>query len=850
MEISHASKQNQSAAIGVMGQASEVKVSADGEFMMALAHGIYSNKPLALARELSCNGEDGHKLAGTPNAGLTFTITDNQLTIRDKGTGIPNEVFADNYMTFGKSTKRQLKNQTGGFGVGSKVPWAFCDTFSARNFRDKKMTAYVIMKSDPAIEGQPSCTPLMQIDSIEHPGVEVSVPFEENMRTEIERTLEHFLCELGINATINGQKVAQSWIDWDEAKKYGFTRLLQHPRSVVKQSIFYVRLGDVIYPLEPHESYDEAWTMLYHLMSGGNSSNLKPILFMAEPDSMVPTMSRESLSYTEQTQKAAKQLFVKALQHMADHIDHFAAVADKEIREHFPNTATFAEQMWANSGSSNDLVAHAAPEIRKQCSNIPETQLNLLLENLRRWLNGRTPYLETAVTNGQVFRETLFEHFRGVFREHLTKLTYMNTERLTLLWEKRVTEVTYLKEMVREGLKWQQDVRENERLIDVRVIGDTYNLQYLGDNGSYFVNFMTDLKELAANPNPQRMRAHTSTACLMWASKTIVLTIGDKGLSHRNKDMVERLHGPRDSQNIHWKSFLAEAHANLVGARILRLRAGTKETEIEALTAKYKAEGFEVYNLTGPTAAEIAEREALAAERAAERAAPLPTLLDMARDYIGRGRSYRKEANLLENLSKNPIFKGQPLYYLAGRAKDLPYQMKNADTLRRMMKLVGSDIVVVSTKPEIARAMKQGRTSLDDALVAVARQFHRLPGVHDKLFYEQTFFLHYQSQNKYLARLLFNRNIPYFDAYESEILSTLRELCSAFEPLRKYMEIKRRLYERNGIASHYKTMMNDASREFFIDYDTALRVAFNEEPSSRRAYARSLLKNLFRKGSV
>jgi hypothetical protein len=848
MEISHASKQNQSAAIGVMGQASEVKVSADGEFMMALAHGIYSNKPLALARELSCNGEDGHKLAGTPNAGLTFTITDNQLTIRDKGTGIPNEVFADNYMTFGKSTKRQLKNQTGGFGVGSKVPWAFCDTFSARNFRDKKMTAYVIMKSDPAIDGQPSCTPLMQIDSIEHSGVEVSVPFEENMRIEIERTLNHFLCELGINATINGQEVAESWIDWDEAKQYGFTRLMQHPRSVVKQSIFYVRLGDVIYPLEPHESYDEAWTMLQHLMAGGSS--IKPILFMAEPDSMVPTMSRESLSYTEQTQKAAKQLFVKALQHMADHIDHFAAVADKEIREYFPNMMTFAEQMWSSSWSSNDLISYAVPAIKEHCPNIPGTQLTLLTENLRRWLSSRTPYMETAATNGQVFREGIFQHFKNVFHERLTKLTYMNTERLALLWERRVTEDTYLKEFVREGLKWQQDVRENERLIDVRVIGDTYNLRYLGDNGSYFVNFMTDLKELAANPNPIRLRTHTSTARLMWASKTIVLTIGDKGLSHRNKDMVERLHGPRDNQNIYWKSFLAEAHANLVGARILRLRAGTKETEIEALTAKYRAEGFEVYNLTGPTAREIEEREALAAERAAERAAPLPTLLEMARDYIGRNRHYKKEANLLENLSRNPIFKGQPLYYLAGRAKDLPYQMKNADTLRRMMKLVGSDIVVVSTKPEIARAMKQGRTSLDDALVAVARQFHRLPGVHDKLFYEPTFFLHYQLQNKYLARLLFNRNIPYFDAYEAEILDTLRDLCSTFESLRRYMEIKRRLYERNKIATHYKSMMKDAGYNQFIDYDSALRVAFNEEPSSRRAYARSLLKNLFRKGSV
>lgn len=51
MEISHASTETQSAAVGINGKAEEVTVSTDAEFMMMIAHGIYSNKALALVEK-------------------------------------------------------------------------------------------------------------------------------------------------------------------------------------------------------------------------------------------------------------------------------------------------------------------------------------------------------------------------------------------------------------------------------------------------------------------------------------------------------------------------------------------------------------------------------------------------------------------------------------------------------------------------------------------------------------------------------------------------------------------------------------------------------------------------------
>jgi sensor histidine kinase regulating citrate/malate metabolism len=66
-------------------------------------------------RETVANAIDSHLEAGVDEP-IIITITDQDLSIRDFGTGISPERFQNIYINIGSSTKRQSNNYIGSFG--------------------------------------------------------------------------------------------------------------------------------------------------------------------------------------------------------------------------------------------------------------------------------------------------------------------------------------------------------------------------------------------------------------------------------------------------------------------------------------------------------------------------------------------------------------------------------------------------------------------------------------------------------------------------------------------------------------------------------------------------------------
>ncbi|MGH6957867.1 MAG: hypothetical protein ACREEW_14470, partial [Caulobacteraceae bacterium] len=91
-----------------------------------LADKIYSDKPLAVVREITCNALDVHKLTGQTRPFLVATPTDldPSFSVRDFGTGLTHDEMVGLYTTFFDSTKQDTNDQVGGFGLGSKSPFA------------------------------------------------------------------------------------------------------------------------------------------------------------------------------------------------------------------------------------------------------------------------------------------------------------------------------------------------------------------------------------------------------------------------------------------------------------------------------------------------------------------------------------------------------------------------------------------------------------------------------------------------------------------------------------------------------------------------------------------------------
>ncbi len=93
---------------------------------------MYRDPISAIVREISCNARDAHREVGKADLPIEITLPNNfqpKLKIKDFGPGISPDRMENIFIQYANSTKRNDNLQTGGFGLGSKSPFAYTDTF-------------------------------------------------------------------------------------------------------------------------------------------------------------------------------------------------------------------------------------------------------------------------------------------------------------------------------------------------------------------------------------------------------------------------------------------------------------------------------------------------------------------------------------------------------------------------------------------------------------------------------------------------------------------------------------------------------------------------------------------------
>lgn len=122
-----------------------------------LSSGLYSNKILAVVRELSCNAWDAHVAAGkntTPIEVKLPTPIDDTFYVKDFGIGLSHEQVLNIYTTYFESTKTDSNDFIGALGLGSKSPFSYTNTFiveSRFNAIKRVYTAFINEAGIPAI---------------------------------------------------------------------------------------------------------------------------------------------------------------------------------------------------------------------------------------------------------------------------------------------------------------------------------------------------------------------------------------------------------------------------------------------------------------------------------------------------------------------------------------------------------------------------------------------------------------------------------------------------------------------------------------------------------------------------
>lgn len=314
MQVSDVNDKVTHASIGAR-QTQSMGISSSAEFFHVLSSSLYSDQKLAPVREVICNGDDAHKIIGCDKP-LKITLKNNEFKVRDFGPGIPHDMIVEIYGTYGNSTKKKQSGQTGGFGLGSKSPFAYVDSFEVISYHAGKKTIYRMNKSDAEANGEPSIVTVLSLPT-EETGIEVSFKVHEFDMHTFRKNVRKVVMQGDIHAELN-KELLDTWkkpedSDW----------AIIQDNSLGHKGIF-IRYGAVIYPIQSHSDYSmELAAALNGIEYITNSRAVgTSLLLFAPPDSISVAPSREQLSYTPLTNATIKSL-----------LPPFASLVQNQVRK-------------------------------------------------------------------------------------------------------------------------------------------------------------------------------------------------------------------------------------------------------------------------------------------------------------------------------------------------------------------------------------------------------------------------------------------------------------------------------------------------------------------------------------
>lgn len=267
---------------------SNYSIDATAKAFAILSDGLYSNKILAVVRELSTNAYDSHVAAGCAEKPFDVhlpTALDNEFSIRDYGTGLSREDCMSLYTTYFRSDKTDSNDAVGCLGLGSKSPFAYTDQFMVESFHDGNHMTFSAYKNE---NDEPVFALLSEQPTNDPNGLRVSFATEAgdstNFKYEAQNVWKYFVTTP--NTNIDVEVVSQgdatmSGDDWKICNKAN--------RGYAKNELV---MGQIAYELDADQFEGDVYDLLWRGYG---------LIIHANIGDVDITPSRESLSYNTRT---------------------------------------------------------------------------------------------------------------------------------------------------------------------------------------------------------------------------------------------------------------------------------------------------------------------------------------------------------------------------------------------------------------------------------------------------------------------------------------------------------------------------------------------------------------------
>ena len=150
-----------------------------GSIFSILTESVYSDVMGAGIREIISNGIDSTTRARSNNPieiELPTRFTP-KFSVRDYGLGLSHQEIYDLYTSVGESSKKDVENEIGFFGIGAMSPFAYVDAFTVISYQDVKSRTYSIFMGE---SGVPEIAFIKEATSNQSNGLEVSYSVKAN----------------------------------------------------------------------------------------------------------------------------------------------------------------------------------------------------------------------------------------------------------------------------------------------------------------------------------------------------------------------------------------------------------------------------------------------------------------------------------------------------------------------------------------------------------------------------------------------------------------------------------------------------------------------------------------------
>lgn len=157
-----------------LGKGNNFTIAASPKAFEILSSNLYQNKTLAVIREISCNAADAHAMVGKSLKDIIVhlpTFGEPYFSVRDFGPGLSTQDVLDLYTTYFRSTKDNDNSMIGGFGLGSKSPFAVAEQFTVTSWFGGYKSSFVCYKDS----GMPHVNEISSVPSAEPSGILVQV---------------------------------------------------------------------------------------------------------------------------------------------------------------------------------------------------------------------------------------------------------------------------------------------------------------------------------------------------------------------------------------------------------------------------------------------------------------------------------------------------------------------------------------------------------------------------------------------------------------------------------------------------------------------------------------------------